>query len=89
VDAALVLLSAVWQPETLIAEVQQAWSQAVGEAIAREARPVAERAGVVTVSCSASVWAQELDLIAPAIVEKLNEGIRGGLVRGLRCTAAR
>jgi predicted nucleic acid-binding Zn ribbon protein len=67
--------------------VQQAWSRAVGDAISREARPVAERGGVVTVSCSSSVWAQELDLIAPSIVERLNDGIRGGLVRRLKCIA--
>ena len=27
---------------------------------------------MLTVSCSASVWAQELDLMGPAIVERLN-----------------
>jgi predicted nucleic acid-binding Zn ribbon protein len=78
-----------WQPETLLAEVQQMWPSAVGEAIAREATPVAERAGVITVACSAAVWAQELDLIGPAIVEKLNRRIHSGAVRRLRCTAAR
>jgi predicted nucleic acid-binding Zn ribbon protein len=89
VGVALAPLSGKWQPETLLAEVQQVWLDAVGEAIAREAEPVAERGGVVTISCSASVWAQELDLIAPTILERLNSGIRTGRVRRLRCTAAR
>ena len=44
-------------PETLLADVQRAWPTTVGDAIAQEAQPTAERGGVVTVSCSASVWA--------------------------------
>ena len=60
------------EPESLLAEVQRVWRDAVGDAIALEAQPTGERGGVVTVSCSASVWAQELDLMAPAILERLN-----------------
>ncbi|MGO9909179.1 MAG: DciA family protein [Solirubrobacteraceae bacterium] len=74
-------------PATLLAEVQQAWRGAVGAAIALEAQPTRERGGVVTVSCSASVWAQELDLMAPAILERLNHRLRSGQVSRLRCVA--
>ncbi|HYB26795.1 MAG TPA: DUF721 domain-containing protein [Solirubrobacteraceae bacterium] len=72
-------------PDTLLAEVQQAWRGAVGPAIALEAQPTRERGGVLTISCSASVWAQELDLMAPAIVERLNQRLRSGRVSRLRC----
>jgi predicted nucleic acid-binding Zn ribbon protein len=72
-------------PQTLLAEVQRRWPAAVGEAIAAEARPSGERAGVLTVSCSAAVWAQELDLMAPAIVERLNQVLVGGRIARLRC----
>jgi len=78
-------------PETLLAEVQRAWRDVVGPAISGEARPTRERAGVVTVSCSSSVWAQELDLMGPAIVERLNQrlgaggGAVGRRVARLRC----
>ena len=41
----------------------------VGESIASPGEPVSERGGVLTVSCSASVWAHELDLMAPDILE--------------------
>jgi predicted nucleic acid-binding Zn ribbon protein len=58
-------------PATLLAAVQSAWPAAVGEAIAREATPVAERSGVVTVACSSSAWAQELDLLGGRILEKI------------------
>jgi Dna[CI] antecedent, DciA len=40
---------------------------------------------VVTVSCSASVWAQELDLMAPVILERLNRLLHAGRVSRLRC----
>jgi predicted nucleic acid-binding Zn ribbon protein len=73
------------EPESLLAEVQRAWRDAVGAAIAQEAQPTGERAGVVTVSCAASVWAQELDLMAPAILERLNRLLRTGSVSRLRC----
>ena len=74
-------------PESLLADVQRAWSEAVGAAIAREAQPTAERGGVVTVSCSASVWAQELDLMAPVLIERLNGLLRDGQVTRMRCVA--
>ena len=74
-------------PSTLLAEVQRVWLAAVGAAIAAEARPTAERGGVLTVSCSASVWAQELDLMAPTILERLNQALEGGRLTRLRCVA--
>jgi predicted nucleic acid-binding Zn ribbon protein len=48
---------------------------------------VAERAGVLTVSCESSVWAQELDLMGVAIVARLNERLSGGRITRLRCIA--
>jgi predicted nucleic acid-binding Zn ribbon protein len=72
-------------PQTLLAEVQRVWPDAVGPAIAADAQPTAERAGTLTVSCSASVWAQELDLMAPAILERLNGRLLSGKLERLRC----
>lgn len=74
-------------PLTVLAEVQRAWSEAVGAAIAGEARPSSERGGVLTVYCSASVWAQELDLMSPVILERLNELLPGTPLSRLRCVA--
>lgn len=76
-----------WQPETLLAEVQRVWAGVVGEAIAAEAAPTRERGGVLTVSCSASVWAQELELMGPSILARLNGQLRGALLERLRCVA--
>ncbi|MDQ6817959.1 MAG: DUF721 domain-containing protein [Actinomycetota bacterium] len=74
-------------PLTVLASVQRAWPEAVGATIAAEAKPTTERGGTVTISCSASVWAQELDLMAPAIIERLNALVHGASISRLRCVA--
>ena len=74
-------------PATALGHIQRVWSEAVGPAIAAEAVPSAERAGVLTVSCSAAVWAQELDLMAPTILARLNELLQEAQVKRLRCVA--
>ena len=60
-------------PKTPLASLQAAWSEVVGERIAAVAGPVSERGGEVTVSCSDSVWAQELDLMQAQLLERLRE----------------
>jgi predicted nucleic acid-binding Zn ribbon protein len=75
------------QPATPLAAVQRVWGDVVGELIAGEAQPVAERRGVVTVSCRSAVWAQELDLLGADLVARLNAALEGEVVRSLRCVA--
>ena len=53
-------------PATTLARVQEIWERAAGPAIAAAARPTAERDGILTVTCEAAVWAQELDLMPPS-----------------------
>ena len=72
-------------PETLLGEVQRVWHETVGEAISAEAKPTALNAGVLTVSCSGAAWAQELDLMAPEIVQRVNCVLRRGQIARLRC----
>jgi predicted nucleic acid-binding Zn ribbon protein len=74
-------------PQTLLAEVQRAWPTAVGSDVAGHAQPTGERGGLLVVSCTASVWAQELDLLAPVIVERLNEALGAQRITRLRCVA--
>jgi predicted nucleic acid-binding Zn ribbon protein len=74
-------------PDTLLAEIQLVWDGAVGAAIAAQARPTSERGGVLTISCSASVWAQELDLMAPTLIARLNGALTRGRIDRLRCVA--
>lgn len=74
-------------PDTLLARVQRCWGEAVGESIAAHAQPTRERGGVLTVSCSAAVWAQELDLMGPIVLERLNKLLDGPRIVRLRCVA--
>jgi predicted nucleic acid-binding Zn ribbon protein len=74
-------------PPTTLAQVQERWLEAVGEGVAREAEPVFERDGVVTVSCRSATWASELTMLSTALLERLNELLPGGSqVRALRFT---
>ncbi len=74
-------------PRTVLADVQRAWPEVVGQEIACQARPTAERSGTLTVSCAAAVWAQELDLMAPTILESLNRVLPSAGLTRLRCVA--
>ena len=93
VGHALDRLAADLAPATTLARVQASWPSAVGPAIAAEAEPVAEREGVVTVACKSAVWAQELDLLGPDLVGRLNASLGAaggdGPVRRLRTVAGR
>jgi predicted nucleic acid-binding Zn ribbon protein len=78
------------EPATLLAMVQTAWAPAVGEKIAKEATPVAEREGVVTVACRSATWANELELMGPEIAQKLRAELPSSAdLRGFRFSAAR
>jgi predicted nucleic acid-binding Zn ribbon protein len=75
-------------PQTTLAAVQRVWPDAVGEVIAAQAGPTAEREGVLTVTCSSAVWAQELDLMGPDLVGRINGALGAEAVRSLRCSSA-
>jgi predicted nucleic acid-binding Zn ribbon protein len=72
-------------PATTLARVQEIWERTAGDAIASAARPTGERGGVLTVTCEASVWAQELDLIAEELVPRINAALGAEEIRELRC----
>ena len=72
-------------PATTLARVQEIWERTAGHAIALAARPTAERGGVLTVTCEASVWAQELDLIADQLVPRINAALGADEIHELRC----
>jgi predicted nucleic acid-binding Zn ribbon protein len=71
-------------PATTIARLQGKWESVAGPVIAAEAEPVSERQGVVTVACKSAVWANELELLAPGLVEGLNDALGGPAVGSLR-----
>jgi predicted nucleic acid-binding Zn ribbon protein len=82
---ALEQLSSTLAPVTTLARVQSVWERVTGPAIASAARPSAERDGVLEVLCEASVWAQELDLMASDLIARLNGALGEQAIRELRC----
>lgn len=72
-------------PPTTLGRVQRVWEQVAGEAVARVCRPTAERDGVLTVTCSEAVWAQELHLMGDDLVQRLNGALEGEPLNSLRC----
>jgi predicted nucleic acid-binding Zn ribbon protein len=75
---ALAGVTAALAPATTLARVQAHWNDVVGEGVGAESRPVSEHDGVVTVACRSSVWAQELELLGPELVERLNAELAPG-----------
>jgi predicted nucleic acid-binding Zn ribbon protein len=75
---ALEAVKASLAPATTLARVQAAWPTVVGETVAQETQAVSERAGVITVACRSAVWSQELALMAPDLVERLNAALAEG-----------
>jgi predicted nucleic acid-binding Zn ribbon protein len=84
-SVALEGLTSALEPATTLARVQKIWELAVGPAIAAAAQPSIEHDGVLTVICSAAVWAQELDLMSGDLIPRLNAALAGEVVRELRC----
>jgi predicted nucleic acid-binding Zn ribbon protein len=71
-------------PRTGLAAAQAAWAGVVGEQLAAVARPVAERAGTLTVECAEAVWVQELDLMQTQLLERLRAELGDLAPRALR-----
>lgn len=85
---ALTELAEELAPATTLARVQRVWEQVAGPAVARACRPTREREGLLTVTCTEAVWAQELQLMSAEIVQSLNSALGGEHVRELRCLTA-
>jgi predicted nucleic acid-binding Zn ribbon protein len=72
-------------PATTLGRVQEIWERTAGPAIALAARPTSEHNGVLTVTCEASVWAQELDLMSGELIASLNAALGAAEISELRC----
>jgi predicted nucleic acid-binding Zn ribbon protein len=78
-------LTATLVPATTLARVQQVWEQTLGARIAEAGTPVSEHEGVLMVVCADSVWAAELEIMGPELVERLNAAVGAETIHGLRC----
>ncbi|MSX02211.1 MAG: DUF721 domain-containing protein [Actinobacteria bacterium] len=72
-------------PATTLAQIQLHWASAVGDAVAAQASPTGEAGGVLTVTCSSAVWAQEIDLMSVTLIKSLNGALGEPRVSSLRC----
>jgi predicted nucleic acid-binding Zn ribbon protein len=84
---ALARVTAGLEPATTLARVQGCWADAVGEGLARVSQPVSERDGVVTLACEDAMWANELELLGPDLLEKLHATLGDESVVQLRFKA--
>lgn len=72
------------EPATLLAQVQRVWPEVAGAMIAAHTAPAEEHAGAVTVHCEDAMFANELALMAPDLLDGLNARLTGFQVRELR-----
>lgn len=72
-------------PAGTLASVQAVWTEAAGPVVAEQARPTGEASGVLTVTCSSAVWAQELELMSASLIERLNGALGEDRIVSLRC----
>lgn len=72
-------------PAGTLASVQAVWIEVAGPTISEQARPTGEAGGVLTVTCSSAVWAQELELMSASLIERLNGALGEPRIESLRC----
>jgi len=58
-------------PMTTLAELQRIWPSVVGPGIEAVTTVSEEREGTVTIECESTVWANELEMMGPQLLEKL------------------
>lgn len=59
------------------------WESAVGGVIARHAQPSAIRGKKLTVQVDSPVWMQQLSLLKPDLIEKMNRGLGEDAVKDI------
>lgn len=85
ISVSLEALTDALAPTHALARVQRAWPSAVGVAVAREAEPVAVHGETLIIGCRSAVWAQELDLMGPELLEALHRTPGVPPLHRLRC----
>jgi hypothetical protein len=59
--------------DPLVVAVRERWTEAVGEAVARNSAPARVSGGALVVACSSAAWSAELALLAPTIAGRLRD----------------
>lgn len=61
----------------------QIWDETVGPQIAARARPLRIREGVLEIRVDQPIWMQQLQLMKPKILARLNERLGGGIIKDI------
>lgn len=69
---------------TVMGGLATRWAELLGSGIAGHSRPDSIRGGVLTVVVDSSTWMNQLSLLSPDIIKKLNDGLAGEPVTELR-----
>jgi predicted nucleic acid-binding Zn ribbon protein len=71
------------------ARVVEEWPRLVGEIIARQTRTERIREDTLFVIASSPVWAQELELMKPKLLQKIRQEIGKGVITDIRFKAGK
>ncbi len=72
------------EPEFALKEVWQLWDEAVGEAIAQNARPAAFKGKLLIVHVISSAWIHQLQFLKNDLISKLNAALGKPLVEEIK-----
>jgi len=75
-----ILKSSGWEGRLSEYRIHGQWERTVGPGIAAHAQPLSLRGRKLTLSVDSPAWMQQLSLMKPEIIEKLNRNLGAGLV---------
>jgi len=67
-----------------LVQIWSLWDGAVGEAIAKNARPEAFKGSLLLVNVISSTWAHQLQFLKKDIIEKVNKALGKALVEDIK-----
>lgn len=73
-----------WERQAAVGGVFGNWARIVGKEVAEHTTPTAFEDGVVTIVADSSTWAQQVKLLAPTLVRRLNEELGHDTVRRVK-----
>ena len=87
VDLEYLLGQALQKAAGDVAHVMGVWSTIVGQHVAAAASPTSLREGVLKVSCTSSVWANELTHMSPEILARLRSELPSLKLERMHCVS--
>jgi predicted nucleic acid-binding Zn ribbon protein len=72
------------EPDFALQKVWQLWDEAVGEAIAKNARPAAFKGNFLIVHVNSSAWIHQLQFLKKDLISKLNAALGKPLVEEIK-----